>query len=254
MTQNTTYLIDQLDASLGGEISHDFDAKLSADIEMAAEWNSLQIALAAIQEAGLQDQIAAVADQYRSVKVVPIRKQAAQVRPMFGNLMKIAASIFLLLTVGGIYKYSTVSSSKFYNKNFSDYELSVSRGSNNIDQLEKAYQDKNWTCVIEKFNSLGKKNNKATFLAAMSYMELKKAGNAIPLFSEVLNNNAHGTDEYFHDEAEYYLAMAYLANNEAGNALPILKKIKSDQNHLYNRVVSDMSWTDLKIIEYKAGK
>jgi tetratricopeptide (TPR) repeat protein len=254
MTQNTTYLIDQLDASLSGAISPDFDSTLRTNPEMAEEWNSLQIALSAIREAGLQDQVADVAKEYRSVKIVSMKKPAATVRPMFGNLLKIAAAIFVLFMAGGIYKYSSVSSSNFYNKNFSVYELSVSRGNSGTDQLEKAYQEKKWTSVIEKFNALDKKSNKSIFLAAMANMELKNATKAIPLFNEILKNNAAGTDELFHDEAEYYLALGYLANQEAGKAIPILEKIKSDKNHLYNRVVNDMSWLDLKIIQYKNGK
>src|SRR5262245_51246098 len=102
MTQNTTYLIDQLDASFGGGLSPEFESKLSDNAEMAEEWNTLQIALTAIREAGLQDQIAAVAEEYRSVKVVSMHKPSPAVRPMFGNLMKIAAAIFLLIAVGGI--------------------------------------------------------------------------------------------------------------------------------------------------------
>jgi hypothetical protein len=254
MTQNTTYLIDQLDASLSGTIHPDFQSNLRDNAEMAEEWNTLQFALTAIREAGLQDQVAAIAGEYRSVKVVSMHKTAKTVRPMFGNMLKIAAAVFVLFVVGGIYKYNSVSSSNFYNKNFSVYELSVSRGNSNIDQLEKAYQNRNWAGVIEKYNALDKKDNKSMFLAAMANMELKNAAAAILLFNEILMKNAAGADELFHDESEYYLALSYLANQEAAKAIPILERIKADKNHLYNRIVNDMSWTDLRIIQYKNGK
>jgi hypothetical protein len=254
MTENTTYIIDQLDESMKGEISSDFASKLREDKELASDWDSLQIALAAIREAGLREQVAAVADEYHSAKVIAIRKPVSNVRPMFRNLARIAASVFLLLAVGAIYKYSSVNSTKFYTSNFSDYELSVSRGANNLDLLEKAYREKNWAAVFERFNALEKRNNKSIFLAAMANLELKKPDSAIPLFSEVLKNNADGTDAYFHDESEYYLAMSFLGNNESSKAIPILEKIKADPNHLYNKIVREMSWTDLRIIQYKSGK
>lgn len=254
MTQNTTYLIDQLDESLNSTINPDFDSKLRDNVEMAEEWNTLQLALTAIREAGLQDQVDAVAEEYRSVKVVSIHKRPATVRPKSGNMLKIAAAVFVLFIAGGIYKYNSVSSSNFYNKNFSVYELSVSRGNSDLDQLEKTYQDRNWAGVIEKYNALAKKDNKSMFLTAMANMELRNAAAAIPLFNEILKKNAAGTDELFHDESEYYLALSYLANQEAARAIPILEKIKSDRSHLYNRVVGEMSWTDLRIIQYKMNK
>jgi hypothetical protein len=254
MTQNTTYLIDQLDESLSGSINPDFESNLRNNAELAEEWNTLQFALTAIREAGLQEQVAAIGEEYRSVKVVSMNKVSRTVRPMLGNTMKIAAAVFVLFVAGGIYKYNSVSSSNFYNKNFSVYELSVSRGNSGMDQLEKAYQNKNWAGVIEKYNALDKKDNKSMFLAAMSNMELKNVAGAIALFDEILKKNALGTDELFHDESEYYLALSYLANQEAAKAIPILERIKADKNHLYNRMVNDMSWTDLRIIQYKNSK
>ena len=59
MTPNSTYLIDQLDASLAGEINPEFESDLRGNKEMADEWNTLQLALEAIHEVGLQDQVAA---------------------------------------------------------------------------------------------------------------------------------------------------------------------------------------------------
>ena len=254
MTPNSTYLIDQLDASLAGEINPEFESDLRGNKEMADEWNTLQLALEAIHVVGLQDQVAAIADEYRSARVITMRKPLARSRPLFGTYMKIAASIFLLVTVGGIYKYSSVSSSAFYNKNFSDYELSVSRGSSGLDPLEKAYQEKNWKAVIDIFNRIERKTNKSIFLTAMANLEMKQPAHAINLFSEVLKNNATGQDELFHDESEYYLALSYIANRQTKMAVPILEKIKADKNHTYNQVVNNMSWTDLRIIEYKGGK
>lgn len=254
MTDNTTYLIDQLDRSLRGEANPSFEDKLKQDPALAEEWNALQVALATIREAGLREQVEAVAKEYSAEKLATQPKQPAKVISMNRMVFRVAASLVLLLAVTAIYKYSAVNSSSFYADHFTAYEMSTTRGGENSDQLEKAYREKNWQEVITQFNGLGKKDNKALFLTGQANLELKSYSSAIPLFNQVLANNASGADQYFHDESEYYLALSYIGNNESVKALPILEKIKSDKNHLYNRVVTDMSWVDLKIIRYKSDK
>ncbi len=254
MSDNTTYLIDQLDRSLRGEANPAFDDKLKQDAALAEEWNALQVALATIREAGLREQVEAVAKEYRSEKKQSLPKQPAKVIQMKRMVFRVAASIVLLLGLTGIYKYSTVNSSGFYADHFSAYELSTTRGGEASDKLEKAYREKNWLEVIAQFNALSKKDNKGFFLTGQANLELKNYGAAIPLFEQVLANNASGADQYFHDEAEYYLALSYMGNNEGGKAIPILEKIKADKNHLYNRVVEEMSGIDLRIIRYKTSK
>lgn len=254
MSDNTTYLIDQLDLSLRGEANPAFDDKLKQDAALAEEWNTLQVALATIREAGLREQVEAVAKEYRSERKQSLSKQPAKIIQMNRMVFRVAASIVLLLAISGIYKYSTVSSSGFYADHFSAYELSATRGGETSDQLEKAYRAKNWQEVIAQFEGLSKKDNKAFFLTGQANLELKNYAIAIPLFEQVLANNASGADQYFHDEAEYYLALTYIGNNEAGKAIPILEKIKADKDHLYNRVVEEMSGIDLKIIRYKANR
>jgi tetratricopeptide (TPR) repeat protein len=108
--------------------------------------------------------------------------------------------------------------------------------------------------VINQFNGLRMKNNKSYFLAGMADMELKNQAAAVPLFEQIIANNRQSGENYFQDEAEYYLAMAYLGSNAPAKAIVLLRKIKGDKDHLYNRVVNEMSWLDLNIVEYKNGK
>ncbi|MFI5155893.1 MAG: hypothetical protein ACHQEM_06890 [Chitinophagales bacterium] len=254
MSDNTTYLIDQLDRSLRGEANPGFDDKLKQDVALAEEWNALQVALATIREAGLREQVEAVAKEYRSEKKQFPPKQPAKVIHMSRMVFRAAASIVLLLAITGIYKYNAVNSTSFYKDHFSAYELGTTRGGETSDQLEKAYREKNWKEVIAQFNGLSKKDNKAFFLAAQANLELRNYASAIPLFEQVLANNAIGADQLFHDDAEYYLALSYMGNNEALKGMQMLDKIKADKNHLYNRVVEEMSGIDLRIIRYKTGK
>jgi tetratricopeptide (TPR) repeat protein len=254
MSENTTYLIDQLDKSLRGESNPSFEDKLMQDPALAEEWNAIQVAVATIRDAGIREQVEAVAKEFRAEKLASLPKQPSKVIHMSRMVFRVAASIVILFAVTVIYKYSTVNSSRFYSDHFVSYEMSTTRGAENIDMLEKAYRAKNWNEVIAQFNRLGRKDNKAFFLTAQANLELKNYQAAITLFKQVLAYNASGTDPYFRDEAEYYLALSYVGNGEAGKALPILEKIKGDKEHLYNRVVKDMSWVDLKIIRYKSDK
>jgi hypothetical protein len=254
MSENTAYLIDQLDRMHRGELNPELQERLRADKALAEEWNALQIAMATIQEAGLKERVEAISKEYRKTRVMPLRKSGAPVRIMYRYVFTAAATVILLIAISAIYKFSSVSSTGVFEKNFSAYELSTLRGNSQADELEKAYREKNWPEVLSQFTSLQNKNNKSYFLAGMAKLEAKDAAAAIPLFNQVLKNNASGVDPLFHDEAEYYLALSFLANNEASKAIPVLKRILGDKNHLYNRTVREMSWIDLRIIEIKSGK
>jgi hypothetical protein len=223
------------------------------DRDMAKEWETLHIAVDAILEKGLYEQVAAVRKAYQAAKNITIKPQGAVVRKMFSNKMRIAASIVLFITAATLYKYTTVNSVSFYNKYYSSFELNTSRGAENSNTMEQAFRNKNWNEVVSMFNSAAQKNNESYFLAGMAELELKNYNVAVTAFNHVISENAKSKDNYFQDEAEYYLAMAYLGNNEAAKAIPILEKIKADNNHVYHEKVLEMSSIDLKIIQQKAN-
>jgi len=254
MSNNPEYLIDQLDQSLSGAIAPELSERLILDQELAQEWQTLSLAVMAIREAGLNDKVAAIRKEFLAQPVQETKHKPAVVRTLYKNVLRIAASIILLAGAVSIYKYSTVNSIAVYDKYYSPFELNTSRGGGSSDMMEKAFRDRNWKEVISQFNGLQVKNNKSYFLAGMADMELKNPAAAVPLFEQIINNNKQSGENYFQDEAEYYLALAYLGSNAPAKAVSLLKKIKGDKDHLYNRIVNDMSWVDLNIVEYKNSK
>lgn len=255
MSQNKEYLlIDHLDNNLASEETFAVEELIRNDKNVATEWQYLHVAVDAIQERGIYDQVSAIRNQYLAKQIADTTPRVAIVRNIYKNALRAAACVVLLLGAVSVYKYTTVNSASVYNKYYSSFELNTSRGSENTNELEQAYRSKNWQQVIALFNASNQKNNQSYFLAGMADLELKKYNEAVEAFKKIITLNAQSGDNYFQDDAEYYLAMGYLANNQANKAMPILEKIKADKNHLYNEKVREMSSIDLTIVEQKSSK
>ena len=245
-------LVDHLDKNLEGEALQQAEGLIRDDQEAAKEWQNLQTAVEAIQETGVYDQVGAIRNQYKAQQSGNV-KSGAIVRGMSKNVLRIAATVLILIGAAVAYKYTTVNPTSMYNDYYTSFDLGTTRGSDNTDAIEEAYRNKDWNAVIALSNGLILKSNKIFFLSGMANLELKNYTAAIGTFSFILESNKRTKATSFQDEAEYYLALAYLGDNQPANALPLLEKIKADNDHLYHDKVQKMS-TDLKVLEYKSGK
>jgi len=255
MEQNKQYLlIDHLDNNLFGEELLEVERLIRDDKEVAQEWNFLQIAVDAVQETGIYNQVASVRNQYKAQQENIVKPTGGVVRSMSKNVLRIAATVLILVGAAIAYKYIAVTPASMYNEYYTSFDLNTTRGVENTDAIEQAYRHKNWESVISLSNAVIVKTNKTLFLTGMANLELKKYDAAINSFENIIASNAKTGDNYFQDEAEYYLALGYLANNQAAKALPLLEKIKADKNHLYNEKVKNMSSLDLNILDQKASK
>src|SRR6266550_3146978 len=91
-------LIDHLDRSLQGEGSPATEQLIGNDPEAAREWNYLLLAVDAIQEAGLQEQVETVKNEWKTMS------QTAAVKPAGGIIRQISrnsAKIAAILVVTG---------------------------------------------------------------------------------------------------------------------------------------------------------
>ena len=122
------------------------------------------------------------------------------------------------------------------------------------DAIEKAYIAKNWSEVLTLFSPGKDRSNKTDFLAGLADLELKKFDDAIAHFEQIIASNSHSGGDYFEDEAEYYLAISWLAKDKVNEAMPILEKIRANKDHLYHDKVEKMSFTDLRLVQYKENK
>jgi hypothetical protein len=257
-------LIDQLDKSLSDPSGQAQDDSLGNDPETVKENQILGVALEAIRYSGLTQQVKSVREELAAKKsaqaseILPtipsyIRKTAPtpSVHRFITNAMKVAAVLVLAVSLTGLGKFILTNPSGVYDKFYSPYVMSTTRGSAVPNSVEQAYQAKDWSGVVNAFESNATKTGKDYFLTAMACMEQKKFDQAIELFKTLIQTDQVTREPYFQDEAEYYLAMSYLANHQGSLAVPILTKIKADPHHLFNKKVKEMSDVDMLILRAK---
>lgn len=249
MRPNNEILTDYLDQKLTGEETTQVETLIASDRSVAAELAYLKLAVNAVRAESLNEKVAAIRLSINTDTAT--KPSTAIVRSMFKPVMRIAAILIVVLGVTTLYKYISVNDQSIYKKQFADYTLTESRGSTEADPQSEAYQNKNWTKVIALFNKESNKTNKSYFLAGISEMQLNQFPKAIKCFENILHLNAGSNDKSFEEEAEYYISLAYLMNHEEGKAVTMLNKIKSDKNHTYYPIASQLSIIDLKIIELK---
>jgi hypothetical protein len=262
---NQQELIDHLDNSLQGKASAEMDQLIADDREATGEWAYLRLAVTAIREAGLNEQIKSVKKEFLAQKfggtatatngkAIVKSISGGRVVPMYRKAMRVAAMLLVLGGAATLYKYSVTSPTGLYNRYYATYDLNASRSATAPDPIEQAYNNKNWMEVVALFNRETEKNHKSYFLAGMAELEMKRYLGAIEKFKLIMAENAQSGGDYFQDEAEYYLALSWLAVDQADKAIPILDKIKADKNHLYHSTVENMSTIDLHIVRYKNSK
>lgn len=256
---------------------------IAEDENTAREWLYLQLAVDAVQDAGLREKVTAVRQQWEAqapatqeeTTMTAQKEQppatmerppatmeqppatipaSGTVRHLYRNMMRVAACAVLIAGGACIFKYVRLSSSSLYSEYYTAYEINTSRGAVMQDPMEQAYAGKNWTAVLSLFSTGKDRNNKTDFLAGIADMELKKFDDAIAHFEQVIASNSHSGGDYFEDEAEYYLAISWLAKNKVNEAMPILEKIRANKDHLYHEKVEKMSFTDLRLVQYKENK
>lgn len=255
MSDNQTQLlIDHFDNSLLGNRSAEMEQLINDDPATAREWHAINLAVNAVRDTALYEQVGDVKSAWLAQQTLAAQPQRATIRTIYRNTLRAAACIFIITGGAAMFKYTTTSSSGLYNKYCTPYSLNTSRGTATQDAMEQAYNNKNWTAVIALFNTAKEKTNQSYFLTGMSDLELKKYDEAIDKFQQVIAANVQSGSDYFQDEAEFYLAMSWLGRNDVNEALPILEKIRDNKSHLYHDVVAKMSFTDLRIAQYKSRK
>lgn len=248
-------LVNYLDRTLEEKEMREIEELINTDMEVRNQWQFMQLAVEAVEYVALNDQVAAVKEQFRTIHpiaVIPAQRRGVHV--MMRNMYKVAACLLFLVIATAGYKFISTSTIHMYKQSFIPYTLGTSRGNSTINEIEQAYRNKNWKQVLTAFDKAAEKDNKMLFLAGMANMQLQQYAAANKMFGQVLAHNAQTGDDYFQDEAQYYLAMSYLANGQAKEAITLLQQIRTNKNHLYNRQASQISSTDLRILAFKSGK
>ncbi|HLZ87705.1 MAG TPA: tetratricopeptide repeat protein [Puia sp.] len=259
-------LIDHLDESLRGRATATLEEIIGNDPEAEKEWNYLRLAVDAVRDAGLNQQVAAAraawkaefeaADSMAPVKTMPSPQSGStgKVRTLYRYTLRAAACILIITGSSALYKYVSVSSGSLYDRYYTTYTLGATRGAGDTDPIVQAYDAKDWTTVRNLANTAKPRTNQTDFLAGMACLEQKQYDEAISHFEQIIAVNTHAGTSYYQDEAEYYLAISWLAHKNVNEAMPILEKILTDQHHQYHEKVMKMSFFDLRLAQYKENK
>ena len=246
---NNELLIDYLDKQLSEEENSELEFIIQQDKNTASEFEYLKFAVETIRLNAITGKVSEVRRSMTATQDNQTGQKHGVIRQLYRTGLRIAAIFVLVISSAVVYKYVSVSSQSVYKNQFVPYDLSITRGGEGRDREAEAYNNKNWTRVVELFNDQKINSNKSYFLAAMAEMQLQQYARAANLFQHILGNISE--DSSFQEEAEYYGALAYLKNHEEAKSIDLINKIKSDPGHRYYPLASKITGIDLKIIDLK---
>jgi tetratricopeptide (TPR) repeat protein len=207
----------------------------------------------AIRSQGLKQRVKAIHQEYAQEVSSNEKNKAKVVKPasFLKNWISIAA-IFVLAIVGySTFQYVSTTTESVYSENFMAYQLPVNRGNTQADTLNALYNAGKYNGVINAFNALQSKDQKAYFLVGQAFLQLDNAKAAINAFKQVENINNSSIDKYFAQETDYYLALAYIKSGNIEAAEEKLNKITSNKQHLFYRKATNISRTKLMMLKLK---
>lgn len=175
----------------------------------------------ALKAYGLKRDIGRIRREMTGERSVPVRN-VAPVKSMFGQFMKVAAAIMLLIIGTAVFIYMDSTPENLFGSKYELYKEPVQRG------------EPSRTSEI-----------KTKFLQAQDFIQSGDTEKAILIYSDILHTNSRRSEKIMNDDAEYYLALAYLKAEQPENALPIFENIHNNTAHLYNDQVG--SWFLMKV-------
>lgn len=230
---NDETLMRYLDGEMERAEKELFESQLQTDRALKQRLESLQVAIASVQQYGTAEKVKSVHSEmmqelssvHKEGKVVPMRR-------FVKYSLAIAASVIIILVGVNIFTSSQPSSEKLYNEAFVDYDVSGVRGTESQTDIVKLYQDHNYNAVIEKSTSQNL-TSKDSLLIGLSFLQQNKLTDAINWFKAISVQSAAK------DDAEFYLALAYLKNKNYNEALNLMEQIHSNANHVYHNQFSE---------------
>lgn len=243
------YIDDELDATEKAAT----EKLLQDDAELRERFENLKVAKRAIKAQGLKQHIQSLHQQYYTQVQAAETTPAKVVRPAFGfkTFMRIAAVFIVIITGYGVYQYTATNNASLYADNYISYQLPVTRGAEQQDNLDALYSANNYAAVIKTVNARQQKTQKDYFLQAQAYLQTNDANAAISAFKNVEQLNSAATDKYFIEETDYYLALAYIKAGNIEEGEKQLNKIKNNKQHMFYSKANEISSTKLMILKWK---
>jgi len=256
MQDNSTYdemelLIRYMDGELTEEERTSTERMLQENASLHERYENLIAAKEAIRSQGLREKVQALHQQFYQQNEA---KETAKVVKPFSlgkTLMRVAAVLIIVVAGYFAYEYTITNNEKLYADNFVSYQLPVTRGDQNADEIEHLYNEKDYDAVIDAVNRKPQKTQKDFFLKGQSYLQKNNAIAAIASFKIVEELNYTSKEKSFEQETDYYLLLAYLKVNDIDAARNKLQRITSDKHHLYYNKANEISNMQLEILKWK---
>ena len=160
-----------------------------------------------------------------------------------------AAAIFILVFVSiSGYKFYMLTPEILYEESYVSYKPTVVKNNKApLSDIEKMYQDKNFTGIIKEAKKKVDIPEKDFLLTGLAYMELNDPFSAIYSFKKLTPN----TSSWYQQDAEYYLAMAYLKNHDYDLAISLMQKIRNHPEHIYRDQFSTTFIRKVKLLKWR---
>ena len=229
---NDEILMKYLDGEMDQTEKHLFEDRLQNDAELKEKLQSLQVAIASVQQYGTAEKVRSIhSEMMHELASVQKEGRIVPMRNVIRYTLAIAASIVIILIGVNIFT-AQPSSQKLYNEGFVDYDASGVRGNNLQTALANFYQNRNYKAVTEKAGSLNLSQTDS-LLVGISYLKTDKTAEAINWLNAISVYNPAKQD------AEFYLALAYLRNKNYDEAVRRMEQIHADPNHVYHNQFSE---------------
>ncbi|MDX9883983.1 MAG: hypothetical protein RBS73_18130 [Prolixibacteraceae bacterium] len=227
------YLHDELEQE---ELSV-FEEELTENPLLAAEvamYKEVDIALEEKEIISLRSALEAIGKETRKNNQQAIRMPKSRVA-----VASIAASLILLLSIGGLLTKQTISENDLYTEYYQPYQGAgiVRSGNATMDQaltvaLQK-YNAREYESALKLFQEVianDEGNPVGHFFSGVSYQETGRFSKAIEEYKIVVKDR----DNLFVDQAEWYIGLCYLQSQDRKKAYRQLDKI-AKSNSYYSR-------------------
>jgi tetratricopeptide (TPR) repeat protein len=229
---NEEILMRYLDGEMDGAEKEMFESQLQTDSALKQRLESLQVAIASVQQYGTAEKVKAVhAEMMQELSSVHKESKVVPMRRFVKYSLAIAASVIIILVGVNIFTSSQPSSKKLFDEAFVNYDASGVRGNKSQTDIVKLYQNHNYGAVTEKAKAQNLAQ-KDSLLIGLSFLQQNKLDDAIDWFRAI------SVQSSTKDDGEFYLALAYLKNKNYDEALKLMEGIHSNVNHVYHNQFS----------------
>jgi len=239
--QSDSGRVEKIEQYLQGELEEEelsvFEAELSANHALASEvamYNEVDLALEEKDVMELRSGLQSI-----SKDIIKERKRALRMPLSRVAITVVAASLTIILSIGGILTRKNISDTVLYKTYYQPY------GTTGIVRSGNTMTDNTLTEALQKYNAgeyepalqlfhhvlaYDANNPVAHFYSGVSYQETARFDKAIQEYDLVIRDR----DNLFIEQAEWYIGLCYLQTQEKKKAYQYFERI-SKSNSYYNK-------------------